>query len=379
MRIGLNLIALRSTHGAGVERFARNVVGSMRLGDDQSLWIGIRAGAKLTNLLGEQFLNANIVATVSKWHSWGTTSRLLIEMIFVCWKTYSLDVVLSVNNFGPLLGKSGQRKVVVIHDVWFLDSGFDGSGIKKWLFGALIRIQLLSTTHIITVSEFSKKAIVRHLNVDEKIVSVVPNCVPPGLITIDDSLEGNRQKKVTDSAVPHEYFLMVGSDRPNKNIWRGVQGYLKFVKTKANPPFLYIVGHYTDNYKTKLKSVVPQELAESVIMRGFVSDNEYRQLIKGCIGLVFPSLYEGFGIPIVEAMVLGKQILVSRGTVCEEIAGEFGIPIDAKDEYQISLGLSQLFDRRSPDMTKIRSRHLSRYQDCPCAGRDLLKALLVNG
>ena len=379
MRIGLNLIALRSTPGAGVERFARNVIGSMRLGDDQSLWIGIRAGAKLTNLLGEQFLNANIVATVSNWHSWGTTSRLLIEMIFLCWKTYSLDVVLSVNNFGPLVGKSGQRKVVVIHDVWFLDSGFDGNWIKKRLFGALIRIQLLSTTHIITVSEFSKKAIVCHLNVDEKIVSVVPNCVPPGLLTMDDSLEGDRQKKVTDSAVLHEYFLMVGSDRPNKNIWRGVQGYLKFVKTRANPPFLYIVGHYTDNYKAKLRSVVPQELAELVVMRGFVSDKEYRQLIKGCIGLVFPSLYEGFGIPIVEAMVLGKQIVMSQGTVCEEIAGEFGISVDAKDELQISLGLAALFDTRNVDLPQKSSRDLGRYQDCPSAGRDLLKALVANG
>jgi hypothetical protein len=78
-------------------------------------------------------------------------------------------------------------------------------------------------------------------------------------------------------------------------------------------------------------------------------------------------------------MALGKQILMSQGTVCEEIAGEFGIPIDAKDESQISSGLSQLLDQRSPDMTQIRSRHLSRYQDCPRAGRVLLKALLGNG
>ena len=379
MRIGLNLIALRPKQGAGVERFARNVVGSMRFGHDHKLWVGIRADARLANLLGEHFVSANTVGAVSRWRSLGTISRLLIEMILLCSKTYSLDAVLSINNFGPLVGKPGQRRVVVIMDVWFLESVFDGSWLKRCLFEVLIRIQLLSTTHIVTISEFSKKAIVHHLNVDEKIVSIVPNCVPPDLITMDDSLEGNRQKKVTDSAVLHEYFLMVGSDRPNKNIWRGVQGYLKFVKTRANPPFLYIVGHYTDNYKAKLRSVAPQELAELVVMRGFVSDKEYRQLIKGCIGLVFPSLYEGFGIPIVEAMALGKQILMSQGTVCEEIAGEFGIPIDAKDESQISSGLSQLLDQRSPDMTQIRSRHLSRYQDCPRAGRVLLKALLGNG
>ena len=379
MRIGLNLIALRPKQGAGVERFARNVVGSMRFGHDHKLWVGIRADARLANLLGEHFVSANTVGAVSRWRSLGTISRLLIEMILLCSKTYSLDAVLSINNFGPLVGKPGQRRVVVIMDVWFLESVFDGSWLKRCLFEVLIRIQLLSTTHIVTISEFSKEAIIRHLKVDEKRITVVHPCVPPSFITIDGSAKENPTDAVMDPVFPGEYFLMVGSNRPNKNIWRGVHGYLEFARRTINPPSVCIVGHYSDGYKDRLKSVISADLAPLVVIRGFVSDEEYRQLIEGCIGVVFPSLYEGFGIPIVEAMESGKKILVSEGTVCEEIAGKFGISVDAKDELQISLGLAALFDTRNVDLPQKSSRDLGRYQDCPSAGRDLLKALVANG
>ncbi len=377
MRLGLNLLALRPKQGAGVERFARNVVGSMRFGHDHKLWVGIRADARLANLLGEHFMSANTVGAVSRWHSLGTISRLLIEMILLCAKTYSLDAVLSINNFGPLVGKPGQRRVVVIHDVWFLESVFDGSWLKRCLFGVLIRIQLLSTTHIVTVSEFSKEAIIRHLKVDEKKITVVYNCMPPSLIAIDGSAKKNRVDAVTDPVFPGDYFLMVGSDRPNKNIWRGVHGYLEFARKAINPPSVCVVGHYSDAYKDRLKSVISADLAPLVVIRGFVSDEEYRQLIEGCIGVVFPSLYEGFGIPVVEAMESGKRILVAKETVCEEIAGEFGVSIDAKDELQISSGLATLLDNRNVDLPQKSSRGLGQYQDCPSAAKDLLTAFLA--
>ena len=103
VRLGLNLLALRPNQGAGVERFVRNVVGSLELGSAATLWVGKRENADLEQLLGERFLGQNQVAEVATWRCGQTGLRLFIEMILMCKKTFFLDVVLSINNFGPLL------------------------------------------------------------------------------------------------------------------------------------------------------------------------------------------------------------------------------------------------------------------------------------
>ena len=139
-----------------------------------------------------------------------------------------------------------------------------------------------------------------------------------------------------------EYLLMIGSDRPNKNIWRGLQGYIEFARTSTSFPALCIVGHYADAFQAELASVIPKSLRSRVYIRGFVSDTEYQELFSGCTGVLFPSLYEGFGIPVAEAVSQGKRVLVSQGTVCEEIAGSFGIVVDTRDISQVSLGIVKL-------------------------------------
>tara|TARA_B100000315_G_C14547153_1_gene573820 strand:+ start:754 stop:1836 length:1083 start_codon:yes stop_codon:yes gene_type:complete len=357
MRLGLNLLALRLEQGAGVDRFARNVVGSMQLGSGSSLWVGIRAGADLKRLLGKHFLESNEIVEISTWRCRRTAMRLFIEMVCMCTKTFSLDVVLSINNFGPLLGKFGQRRIVVIHDIWFLESGYEGHWLRKYLFGMLIRMQLLSTTHIVTISEFSKRAIVSRLNVDKQMVSVVPNCLPSTIAIVDDSAAVDDAGEDVDLVFPGKYLLMIGSDRPNKNIWRGLQGYIEFARTRTGFPALCIVGHYSDAFQAKLASAVPERLSSRVDIRGFVGDVEYQRLISGCTGVLFPSLYEGFGIPVAEAVSQGKHVLVSQGTVCEEVAGPFGIAVDTKDIFQVSSAIVKLLDQTDAVHSEEFSRH----------------------
>lgn len=379
MRLGLNLLALRLEQGAGVERFARNVVGSMQLGSKSSLWVGIRTGADLKQLLGKQFLERNQVSGVSTWRCRRTALRLFIEMVWMSTRTFPLDVVLSINNFGPLLGKIGQRRIVVIHDIWFLEPGYEGHWLRKYLFSVLIRIQLLSTTHIVTVSEFSKRAIIDRLNVDKKLVSVVPNCISSLSSSADESPTVDYASENRESGFAGEYLLMIGSDRPNKNIWRGLQGYIEFATTSTSFPALCIVGHYADAFQAELASVIPKSLRSRVDIRGFVSDTEYQELFSGCTGVLFPSLYEGFGIPVAEAVSQGKRVLVSQGTVCEEIAGSSGIVVDTRDISQVSLGIVKLLSQTDAAYSEELSPNSNAYHDCESLGRDLLSVLSVAG
>ena len=378
IRLGLNLLALRPNQGAGVERFVRNVVGSLELGSAATLWVGKRENADLEQLLGERFLGQNQVAEVATWRCGQTGLRLFIEMILMCKKTFFLDVVLSINNFGPLLGKVGQRRVVVIHDVWFLEPEYDGHWLKKYLFGILIRLQLLTATHIVTVSEFSKRAIVRRLKVDKQIVSVVSNCVPSMKHDLDNSGRAIEVAKKVAPPFSGEYLLMVGSDRPNKNIRRGLQGYIEYVQAIEKFPALCIVGLYAETFWAKLLSIVPAHLSSKVVILGFVSDVEYEQLVSDSTGVLFPSLYEGFGIPVVEAINQGKGVLVSKGTVCEEIAGPFGVAVDTRDILQISAGIRELLGKPAIMDTKASSGGRSFFRDCEHSGRELRTALSID-
>ena len=378
VRLGLNLLALRPNQGAGVERFVRNVVGSLELGSAATLWVGKRENADLEQLLGERFLGQNQVAEVATWRCGQTGLRLFIEMILMCKKTFFLDVVLSINNFGPLLGKVGQRRVVVIHDVWFLEPEYDGHWLKKYLFGILIRLQLLTATHIVTVSEFSKRAIVRRLKVDKQIVSVVSNCVPSTKHDLDNSGRAIEVAKKVAPPFSGEYLLMVGSDRPNKNIRRGLQGYIEYVQASEKFPALCIVGLYAETFRAKLLSIVPAHLSSKVVILGFVSDVEYEQLVSDCTGVLFPSLYEGFGIPVAEAINQGKVVLVSKGTVCEEIAGPFGVAVDTRDILQISAGIRELLGKPAVMDTKASSGGRSFFWDCERSGRELRTALSID-
>jgi len=341
MRIALNLIALRPESQAGVERFARSLLGSLRLSEQIKLIIHTRSEVSPEIILGKEFIQNHTATFLSRWKCNSTFSRLFIEMVWLSFRTYFFDTVFSINNFGPIFGKKEQTRVVVIHDVWFLDDEFNGQHLKKYLFALLIKLQLNSTARVVTVSEFSRKAISEKLKVSTNKITVIPNCLPPDPeLQIDKSYSEELESKLVNKT--KKFFLMVGSDRPNKNIFLAVKAYVIYAQSCSNPLALRVVGTFSESFKSKLLSVIPDDLAMDFLVAGYVDDNDYRVLLRNSVGLIFPSLYEGFGIPVIEAMNVGKRVLISKGTVCEEIAGDCGVVVDGTNERSISRGLKNL-------------------------------------
>ena len=90
---------------------------------------------------------------------------------------FKQDVTLSINNFGPLFGKIGQKRVVVVHDVWFMSDVYEGGKLSKYVFRLLLALQLWNTHTVVTVSKFSKDEIIKYFNFSPDKIVVVPNCL----------------------------------------------------------------------------------------------------------------------------------------------------------------------------------------------------------
>jgi hypothetical protein len=175
--LGLNLLAVRPTGQVGIESFARNVIGALRLTEKTDIQLAIRRGADARTVLTGEFFARHPKSRVDHWPVGGTVTRIIIEMLVLAASFFSNDIVLSVNNFGPLFGKKGQKRLILIHDVWFVSERYEGSRLSQIFFRTLISLQLKVTHKVITVSEFSKKELIQKFGLDAEDIDVVPNCL----------------------------------------------------------------------------------------------------------------------------------------------------------------------------------------------------------
>jgi len=373
MKIGINLISLRVNQHTGVEKYTRNVVGLLKAQKNQTFLIALRSKATLTKTLGVKFTSNNPLTTLSQWSVNSTSLRIPLEMIILSLRMFTLDRILSINNFGPLFGKRGQKRFVIIHDLWFLDKSYSGSVLLKYLFYLLIRIQLLSTDHIITVSQFSKKRIINLLSVNPEIITVLPNCLSLEDLNTEYPIDRDSILNHVKLNLNKQYFLLLGSDRANKNIQRALEGYVKYCELTGTPYELILVGPFSTSFIDLNVKKFDKNILDRITIAGYVSDEKYKSFIKYSSGIVFPSLYEGFGIPVLESIAFNKKILISKGTVCEEIAGEFGISVDGNCVESISMGYLLLQNQKPK--TKHSNHKSNLYFDCSSIGNQLQECL----
>ncbi|WP_310603771.1 glycosyltransferase family 4 protein [Anaerosporobacter sp.] len=187
---------------------------------------------------------------------------------------------------------------------------------------------------IITISEFSKAEIIRYLQVESEKIEVISLGVDTKYYNSDYS-ERDIEKIKEKYNINSEYFLYLGTIEPRKNIERLIRAYGALYEQKKDIPKLILAGKKGWLYDEIFNTVDELKLHSMIEFLGYVDIKDAPKLIKGAIAFVFPSLYEGFGLPPLEAMACGTPVITSNVASLPEVVGEAGLLVNPLDINEI--------------------------------------------
>jgi len=254
------------------------------------------------------------------------------------------SVLFSPANTGPL---TVSNQVVTIHDVAQLDRSYvpelnDDIDSKAGAWYRFLTPRLVRrAAHIITISEFSKERILAHVKMDESRVTVIPNGVDTRFRphAPDEAFE---KLKGLDLPSRH-YVLCVGSLEPRKNLARLLQAWTRIQANLPDDVWLLLTGKRA-NARVFANAAELDALPPRVHLTGHVPDDVLPALYAGATVFVYPSVYEGFGLPPLEAMASGVPVLTGNRASLPEVVGNAGVMVDPYDVEAIAEGLKRLIE-----------------------------------
>jgi glycosyltransferase involved in cell wall biosynthesis len=244
------------------------------------------------------------------------------------------DVCHFTNSLAPLHAPC--PVVITLHDMsLFVHANLHP--LKSQLFvRPIIPLAVHRAAAIITVSQHARREIVTGLHVPPEKVHVIYEAPAPQYRVITDEVELDRVRQRYQLHKP--FVLYVGTIEPRKNLTRLVEAFARAQRQQSDLE-LILVGQLGWKYASLLKTIEELQLGRAVRRLGYVPDEDLPALYTLARVLAFPSLYEGFGLPVVEAMACGTPVLTSNGSSLAEIATGASILIDPLSVDDIARGL----------------------------------------
>jgi alpha-1,3-rhamnosyl/mannosyltransferase len=196
---------------------------------------------------------------------------------------------------------------------------------RRWSFAA----------RRIAISEFIKKEICEHYGIPPWQVTAIPLAAAAGFYKRPDALV---EAVLRQLGLPDDFMLSVGSLEPRKNLQLLVEA-LKTAKTEMP---IVLTGWEGWGQKNWLSDLAGTELKKRIFLTGYTTDEELACLYSAAKALVYPSLYEGFGLPILEAMACGCPVICSNAASLPEVAGEAAILVDPHDAKALALAITDI-------------------------------------
>ncbi len=267
---------------------------------------------------------------------------------------YKPDLFLSPDGYMSL--KANCKQLAVIHDISFEHYPDDVSFIVRKYYHYFFPRFANKATRIATVSEFSKNDLVQTYKVQPSRIDVVFNGSNEIYSPISDELKLETQKRFSKEG---EYFLFVGSLHPRKNISRLFKAFDLFKSSFDSDVKLVIVGekyYWTDEIKN---TYLNMKFKEDVIFTGRLSNEELKNVLGSALALTYVPYFEGFGIPILEAMSCDTPVITSNITSMPEVAGNAALLVDPFSEKSIADAMVYIYkdeDMRTDLIKKGRER-----------------------
>lgn len=243
----------------------------------------------------------------------------------------------------PVFLPTRGKKIITVNDLFFLDSPDRADRAARRNFGGRVGKAVEKADGIITISQFSREAVLDRFRVDEKKIRVIPLGVDSAWRRAPDASELERVRRELD--LPGEFLLFVGALEPRKNLVRLAEA-LKLLHDRGRRVPLLIVGRAGGDSARVREAVERLELTAWVRFAGYLDAETVRSLHHLATLLVFPSLAEGFGLPVLEAMAAGLPVATSRTSALPEIAGEAALFFDPENPEDIAAQVGRLLDDR---------------------------------
>jgi glycosyltransferase involved in cell wall biosynthesis len=229
--------------------------------------------------------------------------------------------------------RDGQRLVVTVHDLAFerLPELFPRNW--RWLYRAGLHAAVKRADAILVPSKSTADDLLARTSVDPARVHVIP--LAPSLVTSGDEPAG----VLAQLGVATPYVLSVGAIEPRKNLTRLVRAYRQVAPDVPHALVLTgAPGWHAEDVETELARPGPG----TIIRAGHVTEEQLDALYRGADAFVYPSLYEGFGLPVVEAMARGVPTITSNTSSLPEVAGDAALLVDPTDVSEIAEALARI-------------------------------------
>ncbi|HUZ00043.1 MAG TPA: glycosyltransferase family 1 protein [Thermomicrobiaceae bacterium] len=238
---------------------------------------------------------------------------------------YRMDVVHAPVNVAPVL--SPVPTVVTVHDLAFARYPEQYPGLKQRYLNALTRRSVRRASRVIAVSENTRIDVLRDYGVAPERVVTVPNGIDPAMKPVpdDDALARFRG----EHGLPRHFLLFVGTLQPRKNLLGLLRAYAR-VRDRLDLP-LVVVGGAGWHYTPIFDEVQRLGLNDRVSFAGYAAGDTLASWYSAATAFVFPSLYEGFGLPVAEAMACGTAVVTSSTSSLPEVAGDAALLVDPRD------------------------------------------------
>ncbi len=257
------------------------------------------------------------------------------------------DVTLFFNYYIPP-GVKG-KKITIFHDMAYKRFPETVRARTKMMLDSNMEQACRRADAILTVSEFSKREILEYLPVSPEKITVMPLGIRSERFHTgytEDQIRVVREKY----HLPQDYLLYLGTLEPRKNIERLVEAYGVLRQRMADVPPLILAGRKGWMYDTIFAKIQELGLEQCIWSTGYVENEAVPLLIAGAVAFLFPSLYEGFGMPPLEAMACGTPVLTANVSSMPEVAGDSAILVDPFSVESIAEGMGRLVE--NPDLRR---------------------------
>ncbi|MGZ5286110.1 MAG: glycosyltransferase family 4 protein [Flavisolibacter sp.] len=253
-------------------------------------------------------------------------------------KKIKADVFVSPDGFASLSTKIPQ--CLVVHDLGFLHHPDAYKKSHEVYMRHYMPKYLKKAKTIATVSQFSKEDIIKNYKTDPSRINVVysapKNIFHP--VTFADQ-EATREKYTEGKA----YFIYVGAIQPRKNLVNLLKAFSVFKKRQRSNMKLVLAGRLAWKHDAFVQSLKTYKYREDVVMTGYIPEDKLVNLIGSAYALVYPSLFEGFGVPVLEAMRCEVPALTSSASSMQEVGEDAALYFDSNDHDDIAEKLMLIY------------------------------------